>query len=182
VVVGNAENARDTMQRQSRKRTAQSWQSQSLSAGNLEILKSASMALSKPVTRRNLSIIERCEAMEAAITLDRTGSVQLGGKTMREFQDIAAYYQVGKSVVSKLKNMSSAQKQQLRDSAKNQPKSSKRTRDQVRQYFDMRFHSVFIFWCLLFLFSSRLTTIYWRKLCLNGLLSFEQLIFLLQLQ
>ena len=71
------------------------------------------MPLSKPVQKKNMTLRDRCAAMEAAETLNKTGSLEVDGTQITEFKDIAAHFQVGKPLISKLKNMSSAEKEKL---------------------------------------------------------------------
>ena len=78
-----------------------------------------------------MTIKERCEALDAVESLTKLGFVELGGKRLVEQKDIAAYFGVGKALISKLKTMSSSDKEKLRASGKAEPRSSKRTRNQV---------------------------------------------------
>ena len=85
----------------------------------------------KTCETENLTILERYRALEACETISKKEFVMLGDKKCTEFKDIAAHFQVGKALISKIKNMSRAEKDKLRRKAKSLPKHSKTTRNQV---------------------------------------------------
>jgi hypothetical protein len=87
--------------------------------------------MSKKAEKKNMAIAARARAMEAAETLSKAGYVVLDGKEIKSFKDLATFFGVGKSQISKLKNMTLAQKEDLRKAAKAFPAADTRTRVQV---------------------------------------------------
>lgn len=97
-----------------------------------------------------MTIANRARAMEAAESIAKNGCVVLGGTTYTEYQKVGEFFGVKKAEISKLKNMSAAEKEKLREKAASADAST-RTRIQVCSLFVscFLFHTILLCFCLL---------------------------------
>jgi Tc5 transposase DNA-binding domain len=110
------------------------------------------MSISKPVHPKNLMILERFEALQACEKLSSTGSVTLGDTKCTEFRQVAAHFQVGKALISKIKNASQIEKDKLRRKAKSLPNVQKQSGSGSLQshMILLGFHDLLLGFCVVF--------------------------------